>query len=196
MKKFLVFSFQFLVCIFLISCAPTRLAIRKSYDFSKIKTIGISEFNGEGESGRAVQEEFIRQFLRKGFVVKAVRQGQPEEGIDILVTGAVTRYLPERKFLVYLGENTTDQQIIVYPSLTEISGTYGYTWGRIAGLEGSQILITNATIGIAAKMVDSKSGEIIWADSYTYEALDVQSATENVIRYFLRSLGKFWKELQ
>lgn len=184
-----------ITCCILIACAPTRLAIRKSYDFSKIKTIGISEFNGEGESGRTVQEEFIRQFLRKGFVVKAVRQGEPEEGIDILVTGAVTRYLPERKFLVYLGGNTTDQQIIVYPSLTEISGTYGYTWGRIAGLEGSQILITNATIGIAAKMVDSKSGEIIWADSYTYEALDVQSATENVIRYFLRSLGKFWKEL-
>jgi hypothetical protein len=196
MGKFLLSTLYFLLSTVLIACAPTRLAIKTGYDFSQIKIIGVSEFGGEGESGKIVQEEFIRQFLKKGLIVKEVgKETKPEREIDILVTGAVTRYLPERKFLVYLGEGTTDQKIIIYPSLTEISGTYGYAWGRIAGLEGSQILVTNATIGIAAKMVDPKSGEVIWADSYTYEGLDIQTATGNVVRYFLHSLRKYWKEL-
>jgi len=196
MKKFLLSTLLSLLFTVLIACAPTRLAIKRSYDFSKIKIIGVGAFSGEGESGGIVQEEFIRQFLRKGFVVKTIKEGEAEGEIDVLVSGAVVRYQPERKFLVYLGEKTTDQKIIIYPSLTEISGTYGYIWGKIAGLEGSQILITNATIGIAAKMIDLKSSEVIWADSYTYEALDIQTATGNVVRYFLRSLRKYWRELR
>ncbi len=201
MKKSILYTLHFTLCTFLIACAPTRLAIKSGYDFSKVQIIRVNEFSGEGESGRIVQEEFIRQFLEKGLTVRATgKETSFEKEADtlktgLLVTGAVTRYLPERKFLVYLGEGTTAQQIVVYPSLTEISGTYGYSSGGIAGLEGSQILITNATIGIAAKMVDLKSGEVIWADSYTYEGLDIQTATENVVRYFLRSLRKYWKEL-
>lgn len=197
MKKFPLSTRYFLLAIVLTACAPTRLAIKPGYDFSQIKKISVEEFSGEGESGKIVQEEFIRQFLKKGFSVKGTaKEAETKEMVDVLIGGTVTRYLPERKFLVYLGEKTTDQKIIVYPSLAEISGTSGYAWGRIAGLEGSRILVTNATIGIAAKMVDSKSGEVIWADSYTYEGLDIQTATENVVRYFLRSLRKYWKELR
>ncbi len=210
MKKFLLSTLYSLLSTVLIACAPTRMAIKRGYDFSQIKIIGVSEFAGEGESGKMVREEFIRQLLKKEVRVKTISETGPQweekkHEIDVLLTGTVTRYLPERKFLVYLGEKTTDQKILVSPSteikilvgtpLTEISGTSTYTWGRIAGLEGSQILITNATIGIAAKMVEIKSGEVIWADSYSYEGLDVQTATENVVRYFLHSLRKYWKQL-
>lgn len=188
-------------CLIMVGCAPTRLAIKTGYDFSKIKTVAVAEFSGEKDSGKIVQEEFIRQFLKKEFKVKAIPEIYPEKEkleteIDLLISGTVTRYLPERKFLAYLGENTTDQKIIVYPGLTEIGGTSGYAWGQVFGLGGSQIFVTNATVGIAAKMVDVKSGDIVWADSYTYEGLDVQTATENVVRYFLRSLRKYWKELR
>jgi len=206
MKKFLLYTYQLInlstvfLLTFFIACAPTRIAIKLGYDFNRIKTIGVSEFVGEGESGQVVRDEFIRQLLKKGFSVKAVSEKEPnweqkKQEIDVLLTGSVTRYLPERKFLVYLGEKTTDQKIIVYPSLTEITGTYGYTWGRISGLEESRILITNATVGVAAKIIDLKTGEVVWADSYTYEGLDIQTALENVVRYFLHSLAKYWEQM-
>jgi TolB-like protein len=46
---------------------------------------------------------------------------------------------------------------------------------------------------MSARLVDAKTGDIIWADNAAYESLDVHRAVETIISYFLGSLKPYWQ---
>lgn len=184
-------NYLLLLILFLSNCAAPRFALRRGYDISKVKSISIGQFLPYKEyptSADMVRNEFARQLLKHGYVVKF-----DTNNVDIILTGTVIQFSPSRRYLLYLGEETTaqDKTVVITQTAMEISGTNIYSIGSAFGLGGrGQILVSNATIGVTAKLVDSVTKELIWTDSFVYEALDIQTATEAVVNYLLRPLVK------
>lgn len=167
------------------SCAAPRAAIKAGYDFNKIRTIQIGEFTASANqpnSGSVVSGEFMRQFLSKGYAVKT----SAASDVDAVLEGNVSEYIPNNRYLVQKSKNNPKGAHISRP--IEISGSNVYNLGSAFGLENSQIIVSNATVGISAYLKDPKSGEVVWSNSYTYEGLDLNTALEGCVRYILRSL--------
>lgn len=194
MKKIFFPAVFFLV---LAACASPRAVIKKDYDFASVKTVKVGSFAADAEysnSGSAVQSAFIRQLLAKGYRVKVDRNAET----DVIIEGSITTYAPDKKYLVRLPEedrfhnrrDTRYVQPVIYTSdITEISGSTMYDLGPAFGLgEPNKIMASNATVGVYAYMSDTKTGEIVWSDSYTYEGLDLSSALDGAVKYILRSL--------
>ncbi|MBU2567387.1 MAG: hypothetical protein KJ967_01260 [Elusimicrobia bacterium] len=188
--------YLFLLCagyaaIFILSgcVSHPRVAIKRGYDISKIKTIGLGRFTNFANyenSGDVARDEFARQLILMGFIVK-----QSEEGVDAVLEGGISQFAPSKKYLFYAGEKqpgVTTQVVVSAPAI-EISGSNVYYLGRAFGLrDESQILVSNATVGISARLIDTATNEIIWTNSFTYEGLDVQMAVENVVNFLVRSI--------
>ncbi|MFA5858049.1 MAG: hypothetical protein WC955_03180 [Elusimicrobiota bacterium] len=206
MKKILVI-FCFIAVTFQFSCTGQyTMGIRQDYNFNGIKSVGITEFTPSGSvssSGKIVQDAFVRYLLSKGVDVKIVNTKTGDEltnarlaGVTVLITGSVIEFQPDRKYLVYLGEdNSPNTQKVVHVSsqLTEIPGSNIYGRGPAFGVEGkSEILVSNATVGVSANMIDTQTGSVIWSNNYVYEGLDLQGTLDGLVRYLMRTLKSFW----
>jgi len=194
--RWLLFSIgniYFLTLLF--GCAP-RAAIKKEYDFTKVRRMGVLEFTNyrdEINSGNAVADEFVRQFIFRGIDVierermeSLLREQQlaagkfldPDtvkkvgklSGVDALVTGTVTRYVPEHRDTMYF----TDKN----------------------GEVKSEVFLIGAEVGVSARMVDVETGSVVWAGSYTYESFDMEGAIRGTVSTLLNSLKKVWPQIK
>lgn len=189
---------------FLVSCV-SRVAIKSDYDFSKIKHVGVLRFTNyrhQESSGEAVADEFIRQLLRKNVNVverinlenilkeqelsssgylnpETARKAKELLGIDVIITGTVTEYSPETKYVVVSSSQT--RPIKIGSSIIESDQELN-----------PQLFITNAKVGISARMIDVETGAVVWANAYTYDAMDIQTAIEWTVSDLLASLKKVW----
>lgn len=207
------------VIIFLVSISGcvSRVAIKADYDFTKIKRIGVLSFIDYGEqkgSGEAVADEFIRQLIRKDLVVieriqlenilkeqdlsssgymnpQTIKKAGELLGVDVIITGTVTKYLPEDKYVVLLGTKTKTVKI------TEFSDVERKNRKKIKTHERKepQLIVVNAEVGISARMIDVQTGTIVWANSYTYDAFDIETAMEWTVSDLLWSLRKVWPQI-
>ena len=174
----------FLSFCFMSACAP-RIAIREDYDFSSVKRVAVLDFVNYLEfenSGSAVADEFVRQLIIKGFDViernrlsDILREKQLAEsnivepsrakeigkilGVDAIVTGTVTKYLPDHKDMVYFKDETGEEK-----------------W---------DIVLFDAEVSVSARMIDVDTGLIIWSGSYSYESFDIESATRYTVSRLL-----------
>ncbi|OGS22463.1 MAG: hypothetical protein A2252_01340 [Elusimicrobia bacterium RIFOXYA2_FULL_39_19] len=172
------------VLLLLTSCVSTKRAVVKpGYDFGKISTIGIGKFSpsdSSNASGETVRNEFARQLLSAGYNVK----WSDTEG-DVVVEGSVNQYIPEKKYLFYKPKSA-DKTIVVSP--TEVTGVNGYSVGKAYGMgENAEIVVTNAMVGLNVRIVDPKTREVVWTNSYTYEGFDIQTAIESNVYYMVKS---------
>ncbi|MFH1260026.1 MAG: hypothetical protein ABII74_09535 [Elusimicrobiota bacterium] len=203
-RTILVFFIAGLLTIFQ-GCAP-RAAILQGYDFTRIKRIAVLDFSGqEVNSGKIVADEFVRQFMYRGIdVVDRKTAGEDTRkktnflkslkddlGIDAIVQGTVTEYMPSQKFIVFLGSQNSTGVVALNP-MVPIGGKTVYSEGTAFGLPDSQIVTVSATIGVSANLVDTSTGQVVWSGNYTYEGLDIMTATENLVAYLLKSLDKAW----
>lgn len=188
-RKIIIFGFWFLAFCFAFACAP-RVAIREEYDFGRIERIAVLNFVNYLEfenSGSAVADEFVRQLMLKHFDVversrlhnilqerrlaekeildpSTVKEIGKVLGVDVFITGTVTKFIPEHKDIVYVRDE---------------SG--GKKW---------DIVVFDAEAAIHARMIDVETGLVVWSGSYSYESFDIES----VIRYTVsRLLVPFYK---
>ncbi|GAF75529.1 unnamed protein product [marine sediment metagenome] len=195
-KVFLLFlAVTFTACTFFIGCGP-KVAIRKDYDFKKIVRVGVLKFDSSQvqylpsyDPGNAVADEFVFQFIDRG--VKVVERSRIENiikehnlwksgnidpatikemgkilGVDALIMGTVTRYIPDKKNRIYIKDNHGKMQ--------------------------EEIFLVDAEVGISARMVDVVTGEVIWAGSYVYDSFYAETAIRQVVSAILNSLRKIW----
>ena len=188
-----ILNFSLLLLFF--GCAPPT-AIRKEYDFTKINRIGVLEFTGYGgeiNSGNAVSDEFVRQLIFRGLDViererlesllreqhlataklldpETVKELGRLSGVDALITGTVTRYIPERKDTIYFQDE----------------------YGQVK----SEVFLIGAEVGVNARMIDVETGLIVWASSYTYESFDMEGAIRGTVSTLLNSLKKVWPRIK
>jgi len=194
--RWLLFSIVNIYFLVLLSgCAP-RVAIKKEYDFTKINRMGVLEFisyRDEINSGNVVADEFVRQFIFRGIDVierermesllreqhlaaakfldpDTVKKVGKLSGVDALVTGTVTRYVPEHKDTIYF----TDEN----------------------GEVKSEVFLIGAEVGVSARMIDVETGLVVWAGSYTYESFDMEGAIRGTVSTLLNSLKKVWPQIK
>lgn len=202
MNKYLTLLIYLVVlCLLFGGCATSRMAVKEGYDFSKVKRIGVLDFvdfQGSDSSGEAVADEFVRHLMKKKFDViersqlnallaeqslrmtsepdlSTLAKAGKELGIDLFITGTVTKYFPDRSYIVILGEETDD-----YTLEDELK---------------THTLITDAEVGVSARMVDVESGSIVWSNVYTYSSLDIETSIEWVVADLLLSLKKIWPQM-
>jgi len=181
--------------IVFVGCGP-MVAIRTDYDFNKIARVGVLRFNSSQiqylssyDPGSAIADEFMFQFLRRG--VKVVERSRIENvlkehnlwksgnidpatikemgkilGVDVLIMGTVTKYVPDKKQRIYIRDDKGELQ--------------------------EEIFLVEAEVGISARMVDVVTGEVIWAGSYEYDSFYVDAAIRQAVSALVNSLKKIW----
>ena len=194
------------------SCAP-RAAFKRDYDFSRLKRLAVLRFQGAG--GDAVSDILAQTLLSAGVTVIERREaeallnerrlgqgalGDPAPaaevgrllGVDGVLAGSVLDFSPSQKYLVLLGTQTATGVLVVSNQVIPLSGSQVYSQGSAFGLPDSRIVIGSATVAVSTRLIDVKTGEVVWAQSENYEGLDIAAATEGVARALVRSLRKAW----
>lgn len=178
-------------------CTSAGTVVKKNYDFSNIKKIAVLRFTGDG--GDAVSNEFMKQFLASS--VDVVDRTDVEKlsdsdiktlGVDAVVSGNVTEFNPSNKFLVFEEKGN----VVISNKAYRISGTTVLQSAPVLGMENANVYSVSASVSVSARIADTSLGEIVWSDSKSYEALDINTAIGSVVSSFRKSLKLNWKELQ
>lgn len=196
-KKILSFAvYCFLLTLFT-GCAG-RSIVAPGHDFfhNAVAIAPIPDMGTPG-AGQVAANEFIQELMSISVTTQmlegggrdALRAQAVKKGFNYFIVANFTRYLPERRYLL----NTAPGQASYYyqSAPIELPGTGGYTTtigGTGFGDTGTQVFISYATVGLSAQMIESNTGNIVWAASYTYEGTDVQRAVEGTVSYLVRSL--------
>jgi hypothetical protein len=172
---------------FLSGCASSRMTVKPGYDFSKIKKISVGSFVGPG--GSAVSDEFVRLLIGSGIsIVDAKHTG------DVTLSGSVTEYRPGDKLMVFLGDTSVaganGQTVVMNNPIINLSGSQVSPLGPAMGVPNTQVVSVSATVGVIARLVDTPTGSVVWADSLSYEGLDIQSALQGTVGSLVRSLSR------
>lgn len=182
-KKY--FSIVIFSLYFIFSCVTPKGVFYKGFKVLENATIYVGEFkpyNNYSSSGEIIRDMIVQQLLKRNFVVKNVET----EDTEYILVGAVIKFQPEKKYLVYMGED--DKQVVVTNALTEINGSYVYKISSAFGLKNAEVIATNSTVAVSAKLIEKKTGKILWSSSFSYEALTVETAAEVVANYLVTSL--------
>jgi hypothetical protein len=124
-------------------------------------------------------------------------------GVDAIITGSVPVYTPARKEVVLVNERSfntnTTYNTIKRPKATQVEGQaeqnyYNDTQKIVTHTYNEQDTpvthIIDAEIGVTAKMIDVKTGEVIWIASDTYEGTNIQTAAEYLVSSLVDTLEK------
>lgn len=155
--------------------APLRTVTKPGMDFSKIKNVLVLEPTYPEQ--RFVTDEFARQLLARGY---RVRVGEPDTQSDVWLQITVSQAVPDKKYLVPLKGAWGDRSV-VYNAVTEISGRTLYPSGAGPGMDDAQILVSNATVSLSARLIEPGTREMLWSGSVTYEGLDLDVAVEGSV---------------
>jgi hypothetical protein len=196
--------------------------MNRNYDVSRIKRIGITSFKAPPNSVSGAEDVFSRFMLENGFSViersrieeilkenKLSAQGVLSAGtgkdighllgVDALLVGEITDYTPEKTDIAYVQTNNHYADP-VYSNHMERGpdGSYRNVM-RQSGEKITNEQVTTPTvyteyaqIGLAVRLVDVETGEIIWAASDTGEGDSALDAVESSAEYLSKRLRKDW----
>jgi len=186
-----------ILCIYILAvsgCGP-RVAIKKDYDFSKIKRIAVTPFTSSNAyfstndiAGDAVADEFIIQFMQKSIDIverfkldavmkefslassgmldsETVKKIGKLVGADAILAGTVFQYLPNRRDIIYVDDGT--------------------------GSKRQEIFMVDAEIGLSVRLIDVETGVIVWAGNYRYNSFYIESAIRGAVTGLIHSLDKY-----
>jgi len=72
--------------------------------------------------------------------------------------------------------------------LTEISGSNVYNIGSAFGIPNGEVVVTNATVAASVRLVEKRTGNIVWSSSFVYESLTSETAAGIVANYLITAL--------
>lgn len=214
MRKFLLFA----LISFLISCAP-KSYISKTYNFNNMKRIGVLPFNTPTQTFSGAENLFTKYLIKYGYTV--VERAQLEQileehdltvnylspnvtrqigkilGVDVLLVGEITSYLPEQKTMLYRVSKNTSSTPVYNTQVTKgkdgnvkIHQTYGGQDFR----QSKEVVPTEYTIyaqvGVVAKMLDVNTAEVIWVGDDTQEGISGLDALDSSAKGIIKSFDK------
>ncbi len=169
-----------------------RASIRREYDFSQVKRIGVLKFDSSQigylssfDPGNAVADEFVLQLLDRGIMVversyleniikeqdlgtsgrldtATIRKIGKLLGVDALIIGTVVKGVQDRKERFYLKDEQDRMR--------------------------EEIFVVNAEVSINARMVDVETGAVIWASSYAYDSFYIDGAIRHTVSAMVNTL--------
>ena len=183
MKREIIFTILYIFILTSFSCVSKPSSFnKKEIDKinSKIAVIPFIDYNkNEGNnSGELVRGVFETQLINSEFSVIEIEKISSKIDFDIL-----KKYEFSGDWLVKAGESI-GADYIIYGSVHEYrtyqnttSFLYIFSW-----------LETSASVGITARMVSCKTGEVVWHGSYTRTAYDFNNAANEAVKALLRSI--------
>lgn len=212
-------TISLLASLFCCACMP-RTYISKSYDFSVKNRIGVLAFSSPGGAFTGAENLFAKNLLRYGYTV--VERAQIESvlgehnlsmdsylspdvtrkigrilGVDILLMGEVTSYLPEQKKLAYNVQRSVSSEPVFRNQVltTPEGGTIVQT--QYAGQQQrSQRSVQPyeytiyAQVGVVAKMVDVNTAQIVWVGDDTAQGVSGLDAVSDIAAGLVKSFDK------
>lgn len=213
--------FLYILILFIIAlgCAP-KTYISSSYNFNNLKRIGVLAFSSPNDAFSGAENLFSKNLIKYGYTV--VERAQIEEvlkehdlssssylspaitrqlgkvlGVDVLLTGEITSYMPEQKTLVYnmsrrsSSEPVFSKEIIKNPEgEIKVKSTYaGEKHNTQKDVYPVEYTIY-AQVGVVAKMIDVDTAEIIWVGDDTQEAASGLDALSSSAKALIKSFDK------
>jgi len=174
------------------ACAMPRPAVQSGTDFSKIRRVSVTPFEGTG--GHEVTDEFVRQLVRTGLeVTDAHHRG------DAVLGGTVTDYKPSSTLMVFLGKTTVigpgGQTAVVNNPIISPGASQAVPEGAASGARNAQVASVSAVVGVTASLTDASSKKILWSESYAYEGFDLPGAVQPVVAHMTQSLARFLPQM-
>ena len=214
MRKLLIF----ILTVFLISCAP-KSYISKTYNFNNMKRIGVLPFNTPTPTFSGAENLFTKYLIKYGYTVveRAQLQQVLEEqdltenylspnvtrrigkilGVDVLLVGEITSYLPERKTMLYRFSKNTSSTPVYNTQVTKekdgkfkVHQTYGGQDFRQSREASPTEYTIYAQVGVVAKMLDVNTAEIIWVGDDTQEGISGLDALDSSAKGIIKSFDK------
>ena len=214
MRKFLIV----LLTLLLVSCAP-KSYISKTYNFNNMKRIGILPFNTPTPTFSGAENLFTKYLIKYGYTVveRAQLQKVLDEhdltinylspnvtrrigkilGVDVLLVGEITSYLPEQKAMLYRVSKSTSSTPVYNTHITkEKDGKVNFhqTYGGQDFRQSKEVSPTEYTIyaqvGVVAKMLDVNTAEIIWVGDDTKEGISGLDALDSSAKSIIKSFDK------
>ena len=214
MRKFLPFILFF--CF--MACAP-KSYISKTYNFNNMRRIGVLPFNTPTPTFSGAENLFTKYLIKYGYTV--VERAQLEQileehdltenylspnvtrqigkvlGVDVLLIGEITSYLPEQKTMLYRFSKNTSSTPVYNTQVTKnkdgevkIKQTYGGQEVR----HNKEVMPTEYTIyaqvGVVAKMLDVNTAEVIWVGDDTQEGISGLDALDSSAKGIIKSFDK------
>jgi len=171
-KLFIRGSLLTAYCLLVLNgCAPRQVIVNPAFDFAKVRRISVAPFDGPG--GPAATDEFVNELVQTGMEVTDAKHPG-----DVILQGSVTEYKPTMQLMVFLGND--------YPVVTPASQVTPEA--AALGAHRAQVAAVIATVGVQARLSDASTHNIVWADSYSYEGLDLPTALGAVVGSLTRSL--------
>ncbi len=154
-------------------CATQQVVVNTAFDFSKVRRISVQPFEGPG--GAAATDEFVKQLVGTGLEVTDARH--PGE---LILKGSVMDYKSNNQLMVFLGG---DNPIVT--SSAQVTPEEA-----AAGAHKTQVASVMASVAIQVRLMEASSRTIVWADSYSYEGLDLAAALQAVVGALKQSMGR------
>ena len=214
MRKFLIIS----LVLILAACAP-KSYISKTYNFNNMKRIGVLPFNTPTPTFSGAENLFTKYLIKYGYTV--VERAQLEQvleehdltvnylspnvtrqigkilGVDVLLVGEITSYLPEQKTMLYrMSKNTSSTPVYNTQVTKEQDGKVKIhqTYGGQDFRQNREAIPTEYTIyaqvGVVAKMLDVNTAEVIWVGDDTQEGISGLDALDSSAKGIIKSFNK------
>lgn len=205
----------------LAGCTP-KSVISQTYNFDTMQRIGVMAFSSQWPALQGVENLFAKYLIQNGF--KVVERAQLESvlaehhiamsgylspqttreigrilGVDVLLVGEVSDYVPTRTELALTAtRQTKTRPVYTQEVMRQPDGTYagylrnvGTEVSRSAEVRPTEYTI-NGQVGLIAKLIDVETAEIIWIGSAQDTSKSALTAAD-VIAYKL--VKSFKKEL-
>ncbi|MFH1074255.1 MAG: GNA1162 family protein [Candidatus Firestonebacteria bacterium] len=169
-----------IIAVFLSGCSSQRVAIKKDYDFSRIKRVAVLGFSSHMDyrnSGDVVADEFVLQLMNKGFKIverskinsilgeqqlysankideATIKKVGKILGVDAILTGSVIKYIEDKNTVIYYNDKE--------------------------GNPASQSYLQLAEVSVNARLFDVETGEVVWSGSDHDSGLDISDAIYGV----------------
>ncbi len=206
MKK-LRFFLSLAIILLLASGCVQPPAISPDYDFSELRKIGVLHFTSYGNqpsSGEVITNQFTIELLRRNYEViersrlrailrerkllvkekltaEEIRTIGTALEVDALLTGAVIRYSPSQRKVVYFDPEKESEEIInelrLDPNVFIIAEGANYV-----------SYLTQAQVGVSARLIDVDTAQVVWATSAEYTAFSLEEAIRWTVSELLSQL--------
>lgn len=208
-----------LLCFFAVACAP-KTYISKSYNFNNLKRIGVLAFASPNDTFSGAENLFSKNLIKYGYTV--VERAQIEEvlaehnlssssylspavtrrlgkvlGVDVLLTGEITSYMPEQKTLVYnVSRRSSSEPVFAKEVVKDADGsvkvksTYAGQQHQTSKDVYPMEYTIYAQVGVVAKMIDVNTAEIIWVGDDTKEGVSGLDALSSSAKALIKNFDK------
>ena len=145
-----------------------------------------------------VGKVFLEQDLTENYLSPNVtRQIGKILGVDVLLIGEITSYLPEQKTMLYRVTKSTSSTPVYNTHVSKGQNgelKYKQTYGGQDYRQNKEVMATEHTIyaqvGVVAKMLDVNTAEVIWVGDDTQEGISGLDALDSSAKGIIKSFDK------